>query len=79
MLLCVHLRVGEQFLTSVEVSKCLDTEAVGGVKLGLEEVAARITDFNQLQDVSSWKKHLQTRVCNISVENIYKNVTRKQS
>ena len=61
----------------MEVCEGPDAEAVGGVKLGLEELAARVPHVCQLQQVGSGKQRLDIVLShiNLALYNVNTNIT----
>lgn len=60
-LTCISVGHAEQFCAGVKVSECSDAQAVGGMELGLQEVAANLPNIHQLQEAGSGKQHLDTQ------------------
>ena len=54
----VALGGGEQVHAAVQVCEGPDAEAVGGVELALQELAARVPDIRQLQQVGGGQQRL---------------------
>ena len=54
----VGLCRGEELEAAVEVGEGPDAEAVGGVELGLEELAAGVPHIGQLEQVSGGEQRL---------------------
>jgi hypothetical protein len=54
----VSLCLAQQISTRMQVSETYDAEDVCRVELLAQEIAARVTDFRQLQKVGSWEKIL---------------------
>ena len=51
----------------MEVSEGPDPEAVGGVQLGLEELAARVPNICQLKQISSGEQRLDIILSHINL------------
>ncbi len=56
----VSVGLAEQSCAGVEVSERSDAQAVGGMKLRLQEVTANLSNIHQLQEAGSWEQHLDT-------------------
>ncbi len=56
----VSVGLDEQSCAGMKVSERSDAQAVGGMKLRLQEVAANLSNIHQLQQAGSWEQHLDT-------------------
>ena len=70
----VGLCGGEELEAAVEVGEGPDAEAVGGVELGLEELAARVPHVSQLQQVSGGEQGLYIVLGNINLYSFFVNL-----
>ena len=70
---------GEQVHAAVQVCEGPDAEAVGGVELALQELAARVPDIRQLQQVGGGQQRLHVilgHVHHAGVDVVHKDVER---
>ena len=58
MLLAKNLSCLHQVNTVVSLSKVPDAQAVGGVQLAQQELAAGVSDAIQLQEAGGWEQSL---------------------
>ena len=75
----VSLGGGEQVHAAVQVCEGPDAEAVGGVELALEELAARVPDIRQLQQVGGGQQRLHVVLGHVhlaGVDVVYEYVER---
>lgn len=56
----ISVGLAEESCAGVKVSERSDAQAVGGMKLCLQEVTANLSNIHQLQQAGSWKQHLNT-------------------
>ena len=58
MFLGIPLRFRQKVTTRVHISKGHETEAIGGMELLFQKVAACVSDFSELEEVGCWEKRL---------------------